>query len=189
METESAIRRRLIRRPALLLLGAVLFPALLSTLLVWRFLPDWWQLSGFFWYSIPGNSFVWLPHEPAVIYAGTLYAPALVAVVAGMATTLASIIDHALFTRMFQSERLAPVGRSRVMRVCVRLFAWHPWWTIVFFAFTPIPFYPIRLVAPLARYPMAGYVSAVVFGRVPRYFLLALGGVWAKQLSQAFLPL
>ena len=189
METESAIRRRLIGRPALLLLGLALFPALLSTLLIRRFLPEWWQLSGFFWYSIPGNSFVWLPHEPAVIVAGALYHPALVAVVGGMATALASTIDHALFTRMFQSERLAPVGRSRIMRVCLRLFGWQPWWTIVLFAFSPIPFYPIRLVAPLARYPMVGYVSAVVVGRIPRYYLIALGSDWARQLTQSFLPL
>ena len=182
METESAIRRRLIGRPALLLLGVALIPALLCTLLVRQFLPDWWQLSGFFWYSIPGNSFVWLPHEPAVIYAGALYAPALVALVGGMATALASIIDHTLFTRMFQLERLAPVARSRIMRVCVRLFGWQPWLTIVFFAFSPVPFYPIRLLAPLARYPMAGYVSAVVVGRIPRYYLIALGGAWANQL-------
>jgi ribonucleoside-triphosphate reductase len=84
---------------------------------------------------------------------------------------------------------LAPLGQSRIMRVCVRLFRWRPWWTIVFFAFSPIPFYPIRLVAPLAGYPLTGYVSAVVVGRVPRYFLIALGGVWAKRLTESFLPL
>ena len=182
MVTRATSGRRSTRRSVVVLLGATLLPALLCTLLTWRFLPDWWQLSGFFWYSIPGNSFVLLPHEPAVVYAGTVYSPWLVAIVGGQATTVASIIDHTLFTRTLQFETVAQIKETRVIRVAVRWFNWQPWWTIVFFAFSPVPFYPIRIVAPMASYPVFGYVSAVVVGRVPRYFLLALGGAWAKQL-------
>ena len=184
----TASRRRLVRHPAALLLGSTLFPALLCTLLTWWFLFDWWQLSAFFWYSIPGNSFIWLPHEPAVIYAGAIYAPALVAAVGGLATTLASIVDHAVFTRALRLERLASIKRTRIARFSVYLFNKQPWWTIVFFAFTPIPFYPIRVVAPMSNYPMALYVLAVVVGRIPRYFVLASGGAWAKSLTWSFLP-
>ena len=161
---------------------------MVCTLLTWRFLRDWWQLSAFFWYSIPGNSFLWLPHEPAVIYAGAIYAPALVAGVGGTATMLASMVDHAVFTRVFQLESMAPIRQTRFMRASVNLFNRRPWWTIVFFALTPIPFYPVRVVAPTANYPVARYVSAVVVGRVPRYFLLASGGVWAKHLTWSFPP-
>ncbi len=140
----------------------------------------------FFWYSIPGNSFVLLPHEPAVIYAGTLYAPILVALLGGVATMLASIVDHIIITRTFQLERMAQIKDTRIMRLSTRLFNRMPWLTIVFFAFSPVPFYPIRVVAPMAGYPLTGYVSAVVLGRIPRYFLLALGGVWAKHLTLSY---
>ena len=166
----------------------MLLPAILCSVLTWAYLPGWWQLSAFFWYSIPGNSFMWLPHEPAVIYAGAIYAPALVAVVAGLATFIAAIVDHALFSRAFRSERLDSISQSRLMRVVVDLFSRWPWWTIALVAFTPVPFYPVRVVAPMARYPMPKYVSAVVVGRVPRYFLLALGGGWARQLTTGFAP-
>ncbi len=165
------------------LVAAVVFPAVGCTLLTWRYLPEWWQLSAFFWYSIPGNSFVLLPHEPAVIYAGVIYHPALVAVVGGLATTVASILDHTLFTRMFHLKTVAPIKETRISRLAVRLFSRRPWWTIFIFAITPIPFYPIRVIAPMANYSMVGYVSAVVAGRIPRYYLLALGGVWARQLT------
>ena len=188
MVTRTISRRLLARNRTILILGGVLIPAILCSLLTWGYLSAWWQLSAFFWYSIPGNSFMWLPHEPAVIYAGAIYAPALVAVVAGLATLIASIIDHAVFTRALRSDRLASFKRSRLMKLVVDLFNRWPWWTIVLFAFTPVPFYPLRVVAPMASYPMSNYVSAVVVGRVPRYFLLALGGGWARQLTTGFAP-
>jgi len=164
------------------LLAATILPAAVCTLLTWRFLPDWWQLSAFFWYSIPGNSFLWLPHEPAVIYAGAIYHPGLVAVIGGLATFVASIVDHIVVRRVFQIKTVAPIKDTRALRFAVRLFYWQPWWAIFIFAISPIPFYPIRLVAPIANYPMSHYVSAVVAGRIPRYFVLALGGVWARHL-------
>ena len=184
---EAVPGRHWLGRPVVLLLAATLFPASVSTLFIWRFFPGWWQLSGFFWYSIPGNSFILLPHEPAVVYAGTLYPAALVAAVGGLATTLASMVDHVLFTRAFRLKKLEPVKETRIVRLTVGLFNRQPWWTIFVFAFTPLPFYPIRLVAPMSNYPIMGYVSAVVLGRVPRYFLLALGGAWAKYLTQSYL--
>ena len=184
---EAALGRRWLGSSVVLLLAATLFPAAVSTLFIWRFFPDWWQLSVFFWYSIPGNSFILLPHEPAVLYAGTLYPAALVAAVGGLATTLASTVDHVFFTRAFRLKKLEPVKETRIVRLTVRLFNHQPWWTIVVFAFTPLPFYPIRLVAPMSGYPVMGYVSAVVFGRIPRYFLLALGGAWVKYLTQSYL--
>ncbi len=164
-----------------MVLAVTLIPAVLCSLLTWWLFPDWWQLSVFFWYSIPGNSFLWLPHEPAVIYAGAIFAPALVAATGGVATMVASIVDHAVFTRTLKIEGVAKVKQTRIMRFCVKLFNRQPFGTIVIFAFSPIPFYPIRLMAPMANYPMGRYVSAVVIGRVPRYFLLATGGAWVND--------
>jgi ribonucleoside-triphosphate reductase len=171
-------------RPGVIFVAATLIPALACTLLIWRFLPQWWQLSAFFWYSIPGNSFVWLPHEPAVIYAGSVYPPALVAVVGGLATTVASAVDYVVVRRVLQIKAVASIKETRVFRLSVRWFNRWPWWTIFVFAISPIPFYPIRIIAPMANYPMRRYVSAIVVGRIPRYYVLALGGFWARQLTQ-----
>ena len=164
------------RRQAVGYMAALLLAASLCTLLVWLLLPDWWALSAFFWYSIPGNSFLLLPHEPAVIYAGTLYNPALVALVGGLATIPASAIDYHLFRRAFSLGPLAQVKDSRISRFATRAFSVQPWWTIVGFAISPIPFYPIRIIAPMSEYPATKYVAAIFMGRVPRYYLLAWGG-------------
>ena len=159
-----------------------LLPACSCTLLVWLLLDGWWELCVYFWYSIPGNSFLLLPHEPAVIYAGTQYSPFLVAIVGGVATIPASIIDYHLFSRVFQMGPLARAKESRISRFAQRAFNYQPWWTVVVFAASPLPFYPVRIAAPLAEYPVARYVTAVFAGRVPRYYVLALGGEWAAGL-------
>ena len=179
--TDESGSRQITRRQAVLGSVALLLPACVCTLLVWAYLPDWWQLSAYFWYSIPGNSFLLLPHEPAVIYAGTLYNPILVAMVGGLATIPASVIDHQLFTRAFRLKPLAQVKDTRLSRLTGRAFAIQPWWTVFTFAFSPIPFYPIRIVAPMYNYPAERYVSAIFLGRVPRYYLLAWGGEQAAR--------
>ncbi len=164
------------RRQGLLYGTALLLCASACTLLVWRLAPQWWELSAYFWYSIPGNSFILLPHEPAVLYAGTLYDPLLVAIVGGLATVPASAFDYQLFKRVLQLRPLAQANESRIARFAQRCFNWQPWWTIMFFAFSPVPFYPVRLAAPMAGYPASRYVAAVFIGRLPRYYLLAWGG-------------
>ena len=185
--TDALGRSQLTRRQAILWLIALAVPATACTLLVWVFLPHWWPLSAYFWYSIPGNSFILLPHEPAVIFAGTLYSPLWVALVGGLATIPASAIDHQLFSRAFRLKRLAQVRDTRLFRLTARAFAVQPWWTIFVFAFSPIPFYPIRIAAPMYEYPATRYVTAVLVGRVPRYYLLAWGGDQAARfLSWSF---
>ena len=180
-------KRHITKRQAIWGLVVLMIPASCCTLLVWIFLPGWWQLSAYFWYSIPGNSFILLPHEPAVIYAGTLYDPTLVAIVGGLATIPASALDHQLFTRAFRLRSLAQIRETRLFRITARAFAVHPWFTILVFAFTPIPFYPIRIAAPLYEYPATKYVLFVLIGRVPRYYLLAWGGEQAaKYLNWPF---
>ena len=139
---------------------------------------------GFFWYSIPGNSFVYLPHEPAVIYAGAMYQPWLVASVGGVATMMAAIVDYFVVRKVFEIQKVAKVKHTLIYRAAIRCFRWCPWITVVLFAISPLPFYVIRILAPSSGYPWWRYVSACVVGRIPRYYLLALGGAWVPVSSR-----
>jgi hypothetical protein len=157
--------------------------ALICTVLAAMPYSHWWGLTLYFWYAIPSNTFVHLPHEPAAIYAGTIYAPWLVAAVGGLATVFASSVDYFAVKKVFKLQRLASVRETSLYRVAVRWFRWKPWATIVFFAFTPIPFYPIRVLAPVSDYHFGKYVTANVTGRVFFYYLLAAGGAWLPVSS------
>lgn len=169
---------RLRRSPTVWVLVGTLVPALICTLLARVWFSEEWQLVGFFWYSIPANSFVYLPHEPAVVYAGALYDPWIVTVAGSIATVVAGIVDYYVVKKVFEFRRVALIKETSLYQKAVRYFYWRPWLTIAVFAISPLPYYPIRLLAPSSGYPLWRYVSAYVVGRIPRYYLLALGGAW-----------
>ena len=164
--------------PAFWVLLAALVPALVCTPIAWFLFPQAWQLVALFWYTIPASSFVYLPHEPAVVYAGAVYAPWKVALVGGLATVVAAIVDYYVVRRVFEFRRVAPVKRTAIYHRAVRYFYWKPWATIAVISFSFIPFYPLRILAPSSGYPISRYVTAYLAGRVPRYYLLAMGGAW-----------
>lgn len=166
------------RSPKVWVLTGTLFPALVCTLLAWVLYPPLWQLVLYFWYSIPSNSFVYLPNEPGVLFAAAIYSPWVVAVVGGVATMIACIIDYVVIKRVFELRPVAPVKQTAIYKKAVRYFYWRPWATIAILAVTPFPFYPIRVLAPSSGYPLWRYTSATVIGRMCRYYLLAIGGSW-----------
>ena len=174
--TTMGLVRRARRSPTFWVLAATLAAALPCTALARIMYPHWWRLVAYFWYSIPSNSFLYLPHEPAVLAAGAIYDPWIVAVVGGFSTIVAAIIDYYLVKRVFEFRRVSPVKQTKLYLVAIRYFYWQPWLTIVFFAFSPLPYYIIRVLAPSSNYPLWRYVSAYVTGRVPRYYLLAAVG-------------
>ena len=177
-EGAGAFLHRMRRSPTAWVLTGALAPALVLTPIARLLYPDWWQLVGYFWYSIPASSFVYLPHEPAVVYAGALYSPAAVALTGGAATMVAAIVDYFVVKKVFEFRRVAPVKQTDLYKKAVRCFYWKPWPTLAVVAFSIIPFYPLRILAPSSGYPLWKYVSAYVAGRVPRYYLLAMGGAW-----------
>ena len=176
--TGISILDRVRRSPSTWVLVGTLIPAIVFTLLARFLYPDWWQLVGYFWYSVPGNSFAYLPHEPAVVYAGALYEAWIVTVAGGVATMIAGIVDYYVVRKVFEFRRVAQVKQSSIYRTALRYFYLRPWITVAVFAASPLPFYPIRLLAPSSGYPIWRYVSAYAVGRMPRYYLLAMGGAW-----------
>jgi len=163
------------RRTPMLWVAAAIAPALLGTLLIGLLIGEWWHLAGYVWYFLPGTV---IPQEPAVIYAGTLYNPGLVVGLFSLATVTASLIDYFTVKKVLGIRRLEPLKRTSFYQAAVRCFYWQPWWTIVVFAFTPLPFFPVRILALSSNYPLLPYVSANVIGRAPRYYLLAVASSW-----------
>lgn len=157
------------------LLVAAAIPALLGVLLIGLVFGEWWQLGGYSWYFLPGTP---LPQDPAVIYAATLYNPLVAVLLFGLATATASFLDYCTVKKILDIDKLEPIKQTSFFRAAVRGFYWRPWLTIAVFAFTPLPFFPLRILALSSNYPVARYVSANLAGRLPRYYLLAVGGAW-----------
>ena len=130
-----------------------------------------------FLYTIPSHSVIPLPHEPAMVVAGKLYDPLLVALVAGVATFISSFLDYETVNFLFNRTRAGDAREHRVYQGCVHYFLKAPFVSLVIAAFTPfVAFYPFRILGPTSGYPVRRYMLAVFIGRVPRFYLEALLG-------------
>lgn len=143
---------------------AILFPASRPLILL-------------FLYTIPSHSVIPLPHEPAVVLAGKLYDPLVVALVAGLATFVSSFLDYETVQYLFDRTRVGSARDHRVYRGCVYYFLKAPFLSLVLAAFVPfIAIYPFRILSPTSGYPLRRYALAVFIGRLPRFYLEAMLG-------------
>jgi membrane protein YqaA with SNARE-associated domain len=151
----------------------------LVSVAVLKWAPPYQGLVWLYVYSIPSHVYISiLPHEPVLLYIGKLYNIVLVVIAAGLGTVVAGFIDY---------ETLGPALKHRTIknlyhdkkfyRKAVELFYKAPFWVIVVAAFTPIPYYPIKLLSIASDYPEGKYLGALTVGRIPRYFLLAYAGL------------
>lgn len=114
-----------------------------------------------------------VPHEPAVIAAGTELGIWLTAAVATVGTLAAGVADY----RLFAARLAARVeGAEGLTARLLRHFAAAPFVVLVAASLTPLPFWPFKALALASRYPLARYLVALGVGRFARYLLLAWFG-------------
>ena len=155
----------------------VVVPIFLAAITLGIFVPEWRRLVLLFFYSMPANSFVPVPHEIGMIYFGQYYAPSLVALVAAAGTVLVCFIDYEAMNFAFGLKHLRRVKESDIYRGAMQYFLRAPFFSLVLAAAMPfIPFYIFRVLSPTAGYPLRKYMLAVFVGRLPRYYVFALMG-------------
>lgn len=117
-------------------------------------------------------------YEPVVMTYGQLYAPLLIAAI-GVAGQLAvEYVNYRLYDAALHSSTLQRLRSGRLARWMVAAFNASPFAAVAVTAFLPLPFWVVRIAAPLARYPMRRYLTAMAIGRVPRlWFYAALGTI------------
>lgn len=131
-----------------------------------------------------------VPHEPVVIWSGPHLGIFTTAVIATAGTVAAAWTDH----RLFASSIRRRTGAAPPP-LALRWFGRAPFAVIALSGVTPLPFFPFKLLAFAARYPLGRYLAAVAAGRLPRYLLLAWLGVtvrlptWALALAGVLLLL
>ena len=148
-----------------------------GVLLTCVLLPGYRDLALLFFYSIPANSVVPVPHEPAMMWFGRFYDPLLVAVVAAVGTSLACFPDYRVVNFAFRNRRIQKIRSSDAYVDAVGYFLKAPFLCVLVAAFAPfIPFYIFRVLSPSSGYSLRRYTTAVFLGRLPRYYLFALMG-------------
>jgi hypothetical protein len=130
--------------------------------------------------SLPANSPLSpiLPtfFEPIIIEAAKWKPAWSVTLVASSGYMYMEYINWHVYTWVLNRERLSGLRANRWVRWGVDNFAVSPFWMVVIFAFTPLPFWAARGLAILHRYALWKFMVATVVGRVPRWLLYAWFG-------------
>ena len=163
-------------RPAAL---TVLIVALAGAGLVAVLIPQWRGVAGYFLYAIPAHLLISvLANEPALFAAAKVAPPVVVAIAGTLGCLVAIVLDYAL-VGWFVNRRLikTEIDDSRGFRAALRFFDRAPFLLIVVSAAVPgLPFYPAKILGIIRDYPLSRFVAAIVIGRFPRFYLLALLG-------------
>lgn len=87
-------------------------------------------------------------------------------------------LNYHLFRELLAQRVLERVTKDPRLRRLVQWFNRRPFLTTWFVAWSPLPDWTIRILAPLSRYPVGPWLVAMGLGRFPRFWLLASLGGW-----------
>lgn len=141
------------------------------------FKPEFDPFLILFFYSIPSNTAISVfSHEPIVIYYGKYHNLLLITIISSASTLIAGFFDHTVFTSLLNHPKFIGYKHNILYQKVIFYFDKFPFWTIVSAAFSPIPYWPVKMLSFSRKYPLNKYLLAVLVGRFPRYYLLAAFG-------------
>jgi membrane protein YqaA with SNARE-associated domain len=130
--------------------------------------------------SLPANSplspILPTAFEPLIMEAAKYEGAVLVTLVATAGYMYMEYVNWRVYAWVLSWDRLADLQSRRSVRWGIENFARAPFWTVVVFAFTPLPFFVIRALAILHRWSVRRFMVATIVGRMPRVFFYAWFG-------------
>lgn len=163
-----------------LLIFVVEIVLILALLIWWLSSPSIRQSKSLwvlFFYSFPAEFLISLvPHEPMLLYFGKYYPPLTVALVGVLGTVMTEAVNYSVFKFVSDLALFKKLQQKKAVTKIVDLFRRAPFTAICVAGFTPVPFYPIRFLVVLSRYPVWKYLLGVLLSRSPRFYILAFVG-------------
>lgn len=127
--------------------------------------------------AIPANSplspILPTAFEPLIMEAAKYERAAWVTLVALGTYLYMEYLNWHVYGWVLKRRALAKLRDHRWMRLSVKQFDRAAFATVVFFALTPLPFWAVRSVAILDKYPLGRFMTATALGRLPRLFMYA----------------
>jgi hypothetical protein len=158
--------------------GAVALGAIPVTLYV----PATGPMIGFLlvtvWVNGPISPLLPSTYEPILMLVGRLYQPVLVAAVGTAGTVYVEFLNYYLYRQLANTRPLQGAITGRTARWLVRQFSRAPFLSVYLAALTPLPYWVVRFLSPLAGYPVSRHLWATALGRFPRLWFFAALGVW-----------
>ena len=130
-----------------------------------------------FLYSFPSMFLIAItPHEPVYLYFSKFYAPWIVTLVALTGTLLTELVNYTVIGFFAELRPSKKALDRKIVRKLVKIFGKAPFLALLVAGFTPVPFYPLRFLVVLSKYPLWKYLVAVFLSRSARFYIFALIG-------------
>ena len=130
------------------------------------------------WVNGPASPILPSTYEPILMLMGRLYAPPLVAVVGVAGTIYVEYLNYHLYRRVMQLNALDRVRKGKTVEGVLRWFSKAPFFTVWVCSWSPLPYWPVRFISPLAGYHVRRHLTATFLGRFPRLWFFAALGTW-----------
>lgn len=126
-------------------------------------------------------------YEPVLIYFAPLLGALTTATLGAVGVLFVEYVNYRLHQRLLQTSTARRVtGGPWVVRV-VAWFSRKPALTVWLCAWSPLPYWPVRLLAPLAGFPLRKYLAATALGRFPQYLVVIALGARLRLSNMALL--
>lgn len=130
--------------------------------------------------AIPANSplspIIPAAFEPLIMEAAKYERAIWVTLVALCTYMYMEYLNWHAYAWVLGRRALKGLREHRWIKRSLKYFAYAPFGTVIFFAFTPMPFWAIRTLAILDGYPIRTFMTATAIGRFPRLFAYAWAG-------------
>jgi membrane protein YqaA with SNARE-associated domain len=134
----------------------------------------------------PLSPFLPTAYEATLLYYARVYPAWLLALIGTAGATLSEAVNYRVIDWVAALPALSATKQRRGVRWSIDAFLKAPFWTTALVIFTPLPDSVVRVLAPLARYPIWKFLSATAVGRLPRFLLIA-GFGWLVHFPPALL--
>ncbi|MBI1967994.1 MAG: VTT domain-containing protein [Gemmatimonadetes bacterium] len=128
-------------------------------------------------------------YEPVLMITGRAYHPLLVALIGIAGTLYIEYINYYLYRAAIMHPRLEGARQSKLVRKTVALFEKSPFFAVWLCAWSPLPYWAVRFLAPLSGYPVQPYLIATFLGRAPRLWFFAAIGLVVPVSTQVLVTI
>ena len=140
------------------------------------------------WVNGPLGIFLPATYEPILMLFGRIYPPLLIATLGTAGILYVEMFNFSLYAHLLKTRALSPLRDTFIVRHLTTLFGRAPFVTVWLCSWSPLPYWSVRILAPLSRYSLTKYLLATALGRFPRLWFFAWLGP-AIHLSTATLTL
>jgi uncharacterized membrane protein YdjX (TVP38/TMEM64 family) len=139
------------------------------------------------WLNGPLAPFFPASYEPILMIFGRVFPPLLIASLGIVGTLYIEFLNYHLYRRLLKTKTLAPLGESKMAKRIVRWFRVAPFFTVWLCSWSPLPYWSVRFLSPLAGYNVRRHLTATFVGRFPRLWFFAALGMWWSVSTEVLL--